>query len=633
MVRELSDRREGRAKRLGKLQVFPDQLPQAATADRAFSPSAFWSVAHAARLRNGGDQLSEVEWEGQTRALTGASTRAIRRGYNTDGEQKARRNAAILRERLRATHGLHRCSVCGWSAIGAVGVCQREDGRLALASVATCGSVWGCPCCALIIKGKRAEEIKAGITAHGQHFGPESWAMMTLTIRHEQKHTMKQLQEVFQTAWNFFRTRVSTADKLARKDYRSARRDHINSLPITRSEKATLRKMGPVYRLPSVWERMGHLGNVYGAETTYGAHGWHYHRHVLLVLNARATKEGLATHREHLAEWWAECVREAMGEDFVPSVERGVKLTHGESDYLAKLGLEVSDVGAKQAKNGNLTPWGLGEMAAQGSGQALDAWIEYCEATKARKAVQISDGLMKHWKRLGWRPLPEDGVLADESRGAELIREVTNDQWRLWRQSGLVTCDLAAGIEAVDARLESYHKPEVPGWGDGDRMLDEMCDRSDAAERYAIDLEAGRRGKTNQERREEFLLELTLWKQKVDGGNNHEGYNQSADDRRSRGKSEVPRERGGTECGDERLRQARRVAFGEGVRAGADHTRQGAREKGAAYLRGGSHGDRDLEHARRGAEEREASFCVVDRDPQLELTFRQEKGRLKSVQR
>ena len=485
----------------------------------------------------------------------------------------------------------------------------------------------------VVIKGKRAEEIKAGVTAHGQHFGPESWAMMTLTLRHERHHTMRELQAGFQVAWNAFRTRVPTADKLARKDERSRVKDHIKSLPISRREKATLRKMGPVYRLPDIWQRMGHVGNVYGAETTYGENGWHYHRHVLLVLNARATKKDLEKHREELAAWWAECVSDAMGEQFVPSLERGVKLTHGEGDYLAKLGLEVSDVGAKQAKNGNLTPWGLGEMAAQGSGQALDAWIEYCEATKARKAVQISDGLMKHWKRLGWRPLPEDGVLADESRGAQLIREVTNDQWRLWRQSGLVTCDLAAGIEAVDARLESYHKPDEPGWGDGDRMLDEMCDRSDAAEQYAVDLEAGRRGKTNQERRAEFLRELTLWKKKVDGENDHEGNNQSTDDRGPCRQSEVPRERGGAEPRNERERQARRMALGEGLRSAADQTGEGAREEGSTRVRLRPNGHREVEHERRGGEERKEGLCVVDRDPQLELTFRQEKGRLRSAQR
>lgn len=493
--REFWDRKFVRPKLLGKLRVFPDQLPQATTANLSDSPSEFWARAEGARKANGGDALTEKEWAGQTRAFRGASARATGREYATTGDQLVRRNAAHLRERLRATHPLERCACCGWSAIGAVGVSRRDDGRLVLASVASCGSVWCCPSCALIIKGERAEEIKEGTALHDMHFGPDARAMLTLTIRHEAGQSLREIAEGYQLAWNQFRTRVPTNDKIARKAAR----------------KSGATKPG------TIWERMGYVGSVYGAETTHGGHGWHYHRHVLLQFDRTVSKEELKEFRDELSLWWAECVSDQMGPKHVPDFDRACRLTRGKSDYLAKLGLEIADVGTKKAKNGNRTVWGLGEDAANGDGEALDFWIEYCEATKAKKAIQLSDSLIKHWKRLGWKPAAPDGDLVDESKGAQLLLEVTGDEWKLWRQSGRVMCDLVLGLPAIQKRLSTYAHQIERGWGAGLRVEAESCDRTDSAERYAIDLEAGRRGMTRQEIRDQKMAELERWREVTDG--------------------------------------------------------------------------------------------------------------------
>lgn len=494
-ARYLHDLRHGKRSlevdSLGKLQVTPGEA-FSATPDLADQPSAFWSAAWESRKRNGGGELSESDREGQSRAHRGVSARALRRALK-DGEHRT--NVAVLRDRYRATHPLQRCAGCSWSAIGSVGVCEREDGRLVLGSVALCASVWGCPVCASVIKGVRAEEIKQGAQLHDLHYGPGARALGTFTIRHAKGESLRALADGFQAAWNHFLTRVPTADKTWRA---SARR---TGRPVP----------------PTLFERLGFVGFVSGAEVTYGENGWHYHRHPLMFFNRPIDDEELASAREEMALWWAECVELHMGAEHAPTLEQGVRLSRGKADYLAKLGLEVADVGTKRAKNGNFTPWGLGDETAQGSGRALDAWIEYCEGTKGRKCVQMSDRLRRHWLNLGWKPAAEDGELVDESKGARLIHEVTGDQWKLWRQTARVVSDLSAGIEHVRGVLAIYHASQDPGgWGDGRRSLDDELDALAKGERYAIQLESGVRGETRAEKRAKKLADLSRWKARCD---------------------------------------------------------------------------------------------------------------------
>lgn len=494
-TRQLHDmrraREEGRPRYLGKLQVIPDE-GKTATPDLLDQPSAFWAAAWEGRRRNGGEGLSEEDREGQSRAHRGVSVRALRRPLK-EGEH--RRNVGVLRDRYRATHPLQRCASCGWSAIGAVGVCKREDGRLVLGSIASCASVWGCPVCASLIKGVRAEEIKEGAQLHDQHYGPQARALGTFTIRHAKGQSLRKLADGFQRAWNHFLTRVPTADKAWRASARRTQR------PVP----------------PTLLERLGFLGFVSGAEVTFGENGWHYHRHPLLFFSGALSDAELEHEREEMALWWAECVEKHMGPEHAPTLEQGVRLSRGKADYLAKLGLEVADVGTKRAKCGNFTPWGLGDEAAQGSGKALDAWIEYCEGTKGKKCVQMSDRLRAHWLRLGWKPAAEDGELVDESKGARLLLEVTTDQWKLWRQSARVVADLGEGLEHVRGVLAVYRASLDPGgWGDGQRALDDELDALAKAERYAIQCESGVRAPTRAQTRKKKLDELAAWKASCD---------------------------------------------------------------------------------------------------------------------
>lgn len=412
-----------------------------------------------------------------------------------------RRTVWALRDIGRESHPLHRCASCGWSAIGAVGISRREDGRHTIASVATCGSVWGCPVCASVIKGERAEGIKEGLDLHRMHFGGvDTIALGTFTVSHAAGDGLRYLAEGFQRAWNKFLTRIPTEDKQARALARRKR------LP----------------KPPTLFEQFGYLGFVSGAEITWGkANGWHYHRHPLFFFDRPLTEDDRKNFEARSARWWQECVVSEMGERHRPSLERGVTVKRmNREDYISKLGLEVSDVGTKQTKNGNLTPWGLQQSAASGHGEHWSRWSEYCESTKGLKAVQQSDGLRALWMRLGWKPEAEDdGELADESKGAILIRELSQDEWRDLRRTGRV-CEVLESddpIALLSSVLAAHGTPKArSGWGDGERVKELDAWRPECRKQIAELKRAGLRGETKREKRERLADEDRAWRELLD---------------------------------------------------------------------------------------------------------------------
>jgi hypothetical protein len=302
-------------------------------------------------------------------------------------------------------------------------------------------------------------------------------AMFTFTTSHELGDNLKQTREGFQRAQSAFWNRVPSELKAENRRRRSLK------LP------------------PISWrESSGFIGYVTGSEVTTGrSHGWHFHRHSAVAFDRNQTKAELAELNRILSSHWEEQVVRFMGERFRPSTERGLKIDPLHlAKYISKLGLEIADIGAKSAGKLNRSIWELAESAAAGHGADLDLFASFCLAMKGAKAVQFSDSLLQKLKTLGLRPAAEDGALVDDPT-AELVAEIPLDEWRLIRDSGLqgymlTTLDNGGALD--------FSAPPDGKWGSGERVELEAIRREEAAERIAIQLASGARGKTRAEKRE-----------------------------------------------------------------------------------------------------------------------------------
>lgn len=440
LVRGLHDRRNPRdAVALGNTRNTPDdpKRPSKTTPHLIADPSA-----HALAREYYRDRVTTAE----TLARWGAAGARARRVEPTGLPGRAFQ----LRDMGRLAHPARRCADCGFRPIGEVALMRRPDGGHTIGGVLTCGSVWACPVCAMKIKRGRAEQIKAGVSLHRQHHGEHSLAMLTMTLRHDATMSLQSLKDGYQAAHDDFWRKVP-------------------------AELKERNRWARICCQPTeCWkEDSGFVGYLSGTEMTFGSHGWHYHRHYILAFDRNQKQEEISELMRILNAHWKDCVAKHLplcvpGRD-ARGVERGLDLRLlVVADYLAKLGLEVADVGTKVASGGNVTQWGLLSGAASGNGQALDAFAEYVYAMKGSKCIQIGDRLKKHWERLGIDTEDNnDEALADDSKGAVLVLEIPRGAWMRMRCSGRVR----QMLEAADAGTLPDLSGEAPwsGWGDGER--------------------------------------------------------------------------------------------------------------------------------------------------------------------
>jgi hypothetical protein len=398
--------------------------------------------------------------------------------------------------------------------VGEVGIVERpagDGGGFALASVATCGSVHGCPVCAAKIKGKRAAEIVQGVALHRAKHGDQSLSLLTLTIRHEAGQPLRALADGFQRAWNRFRTRLPSEKARAKNDPAEFWDDKAARSEARRKSKRIMRAFGDRFdgydKPPALWEAAQFIGCVYGAEVTHGENGWHYHRHALVAHAENLTDKQLARLQARAAHWWAECVALEMGERHRPDLVHGCRwqLCAAAEQYISKLGLEVSDVGTKTNLKGR-TQWDLLTSAARGNKRSAEHAREYIDAMHGHKAVQASTGLLTHWKSLGWQHAETDEELADESKGARLVIEVPGPAWSELRRDGPALAaalraptpdDLRDALRKLTTRGSWRSKPGL--WGSGGRLALETDLREGARERYAIQTSDGLKRPTDAE--------------------------------------------------------------------------------------------------------------------------------------
>jgi hypothetical protein len=287
---------------------------------------------------------------------------------------------------------------------------------------------------------------------------------VTYTIRHQKGDTLTDLADGLQRAWNRYKTRVPTLDKLERK----------------RARRKKLPKPEGTFA--------GQVGGVYGLEVTHGANGWHAHRHEVLCFDRELSPRERRRLEARAAAWWSECVAREMGEAHRPSWRRGLRVDAlNDARYIAKLGLEVADVGIK--KSANRSQWDLLWDASEGCAESLDLAAEYVHSMRGRKAVQFSERLLDLWQSMGWKRAATDEEIACGAEGVPLSAEIPARSWCAMRQSA-----------SVCAALELEHLPDVLAelrrlapdwvgnrdWGAGRRVQLDAARNDQAKERRAL---------------------------------------------------------------------------------------------------------------------------------------------------
>lgn len=296
----------------------------------------------------------------------------------------------------------------------------RGTTRAGVSGVYRCGSPWLCPVCAPKKAVERKERVRRAVEA-AQEQGMLVVAV-ALTAHHTAKQTLAEVKGLIEDASRSAR---------AGREWTKIQREH------------------------------GILGVVVGKESTISRlNGWHYHQHLLLIIDptsevvdtAIAAEDENASLREAaeaagraVADRYAAEIRQAGG---WLSKEHGVKIRVCDNpeqagDYAAKGSAAWEAAGGpskaqtRAAEGQSLTPWDLAELAFSGDEWAKRMWAEYVEVMPGTQSCRVS-----------WQLAKKLGVEAgDDAEGGEQVVEerdhivghVAAPTWSRWLRYGLVS--------------------------------------------------------------------------------------------------------------------------------------------------------------------------------------------------
>lgn len=264
---------------------------------------------------------------------------------------------------------------CRWRVAELVGVHHAEGRPAHWSGLERCGSIWACPVCSAVIRGRRAAEIQHAVDEHRKTGG--AVVMVTLTLRHKVGDPLQVGLDASLKGWH----RLTKGRQWRR-----------------------------------IRARLGLVGAIRALEVTVGRNGWHPHAHALLFLSAELQLDQVAELEDELADLWPPIVTKLGAR--TPDRKHGVKVTAvgSAADYLAKVqehdraGLELARGDLKNGRAGSLMPF---ELLDRRYGRAL--WLEYVAATHGRRAITWSQGLKARY-----------GV--DELTDVELIEDTEADE-------------------------------------------------------------------------------------------------------------------------------------------------------------------------------------------------------------
>jgi hypothetical protein len=320
----------------------------------------------------------------------------------------SRRAALALRERLWSVSSIPDVRKCGKVPRDRMLALVGRPGGARLTGLCTCHSVWVCPICAPEIRAARGFQIARAVATTLE--GGSGVSFGTGTLSHGSGHSLRSTYSLVVAAWG-----------------------------------ATYRD----YSLRRFREQNGYSGFVRTTEVTHGVNGWHPHLHWLDFWEQLLSAELLREYEDRMYRAWAAAV--ARLSDRVVSRDRGVlvlPVASGSSsafgNYLTEMSInsasfELTSISTKKARLSGLSPFEiLAKVYGPGSKPWVDLWWEYESATRGRRMLGSSRGLLA---RLG---LSEDDPVPSEV--GEVVAYVSADDWsaiRWFNNSGL------AGVQAI----------------------------------------------------------------------------------------------------------------------------------------------------------------------------------------
>jgi hypothetical protein len=370
---------------------------------------------------------------------------------DADLRQQRRHVRRAQRSVLWDKSRLERVRKCGRVPVDQVTV-RSNAGVAHFTGLATCGSIWACPCCSAKIRNVRANEVSAAAAAW--HQAGNTVVMSTLTFPHDMGMRLAKLMPVVADG---FRSLISG------RVWAGTPERHVPERPSKRGGMLPARYYPPK---PGMRDQLGVAGTIRSVEVTYGEHGWHPHAHVLVFLHGDSS-ENIARLAIYLRKRWDAWV---VGQGYrAPHPTWGVDVSVCSSAadagaYIAKtqdgaaVGNELVRADMKNGRDGSRTPFEiLDDFRWTGNLEDLALWHEYEAATKGHQAITWSKGLKERLAVIE----KTDEEIAAEQVGGEDIAVIPPRVWeRIVAIPGLDGAVLDAaetgGLDAINDLLKRH---------------------------------------------------------------------------------------------------------------------------------------------------------------------------------
>ena len=269
----------------------------------------------------------------------------LSRGGATGSGSSLRKFTTRLRNRARKFATSKTVASCGHHRThGDVTVLRGEDGRASLGGLRTCQNVWACPTCYSKRIAEAGTAIQRGVV-EAQKSG-HAFSLLTLTCSHAWADDPGVVRRGLLKAWGDLQRRAG-------------------------------------------WRRLRVVDHARRVELTFGQNGWHPHIHVLVVHLRELSEDERIDAEGALWEAWHAAVVRQLGPGHAPSAKHGLDLRRSRKhDYLAKLGLELTDVIGKKGK-GSLTPLQVLSKACDGDARMQTVWQQFCKAMKGCRMLEF----------------------------------------------------------------------------------------------------------------------------------------------------------------------------------------------------------------------------------------------------
>jgi hypothetical protein len=318
-----------------------------------------------------------------------------------------------------------------------VATAVNQAGQASHMGLMHCGLIWVCPVCSVKIRSVRADTLADGSNAWTE--AGHGIALVTLTIRHYNRQSLKLLTKQVTAAW----------------------RKAFSGRPWKNAQAA-----------------YGIVGYARALEVTHGeANGWHVHLHVLFFLETAWSQDRADAFQGETGARWADACGSVGA--YRPSAARGVRVDalgagQDPSDmarYVMKgqdgkrAAFELADPDTKQAKAGHRTPFEiLAGFLATGDADDVELWQEYEGAMTGMRALTWSRGMRDILAALvELDDRTDEEIVQDDTEGMLPLALIPAESWRehVVRHRGRSLALLHAAEESGQAGVRLL----IESWG------------------------------------------------------------------------------------------------------------------------------------------------------------------------